>query len=88
MPKLKRLGRLDIVMAVVKQMRPAAGAGMIGKHHRMAASFFNARREARAPQMLGRPRGGKAAITRVRGLGADTGDRQEFHQAGEGVGAR
>ena len=59
----------------------AAGAGMVGEHHRMAGRVAQVCREAQARQIGAGELGGGAAVGGVGGLGADAGNPQPVQPA-------
>src|ERR1700689_3818013 len=62
-PKLDRVGRLDIVMAVIEQMgRGAAGAGVMGDDNRMARRVSETRFKAECREFIGERLAGAARL--------------------------
>jgi hypothetical protein len=79
-PKLERLDRLHVVVAIVQDARPAAIARprMMADHHRLARGLTQRRLEADRAQVLDEPLGGPPRVGVARRIGADAGDAQEL----------
>ena len=78
-PKLQRLGRLHVVVAVVEHVRPrgARRSGMMRHHHGMAGGVPQARLEPHAVELIGQPLGRLTGFILIGGIGADASDAQQ-----------
>jgi hypothetical protein len=86
-PELERVGRLDVVVAVVEQPRAGciAGIGVGRQHHRLAGGLVQVGCEASATQAGNQPFRRPPGIGRMRGVGADRWDAQERAPALDGA---
>jgi hypothetical protein len=79
-PFLKRVRRLDVVVAVDERHRRPGNGGRLGVNDRMAIRFDQVDGEAQLRQMVAKPLGRAADIPLERGVGADAGDSQQCQQ--------
>ena len=83
-PKLKRIGRLHVVVAVEEEVRRARPH--MAHHHRSARRLAHARLGAKAAQVGGQPLGGAGTVSGIGRVGGDGWDAQELQEAPRGEG--
>ena len=81
LPKIERIDRLHVIVAVEQHLRTRRPAAALADHHRMTRGRPHRGLEAETAEIAGDEFGGRAALRLIGGIGGDRLNSHELEQA-------